>query len=109
MFGKLSYLIYLLIFTLVPLGIVWAKYHTVLLRNKKIILSVIGISIVYQLIVDIYVHKWSAWFFSADKILGVYILNSPIEDTLFLALVSAVISSSVIAFVYHEQKHGRST
>jgi lycopene cyclase domain-containing protein len=97
----------MLIFILVPLSIVWAKYYRVLLGNKKTILSVVCIAIVYQLIVDIFVQRWGAWFFSPNKIFGYFLFKSPIEDTIFMALFSLVVSSSVIAFIYRTEKHAR--
>lgn len=104
MFGEFSYLVYMLIFTSIPLAVVWFKYFSFLKKNIKIVAYTTLSGIIYQLIVDPFAEGWDAWFFSPDKILGIWIFNFPVENTIFFALVAATISSAVLAFLCHFHK-----
>lgn len=106
MFGKYSYLVYMLIFTIIPIVIIWAKEFNYLKKNIKVIAMVVGIAIIYQLIVDPFAEIWKAWFFTKEKTLGIWIINFPIENTIFFILVSVAISSALLAFINYE-KTGR--
>lgn len=106
MFGKYSYLIYMLIFTLVPITIVWVKYYDFLKRNLRVILIMSVIAIIFQLITDPFAEAWRAWFFRSDRVLGIWIGNFPIENLIFFFLVSIAISSAVLGFIKHYQKRG---
>ncbi|MBI3619962.1 hypothetical protein HY214_02350 [Candidatus Roizmanbacteria bacterium] len=95
----------MLIFTLIPISILWTKYYSPLKKNIKIVLTVMIIAIIYQLIADPFAEAWHAWFFSENKVMGLWLFNFPVENIIFFALVSIAISSAVIAFIYHEQKN----
>ena len=60
--------------------------------------------ILYQLIADPFAEHWQAWFFSKDKVLGLWIFNFPIENTLFIMLVSLAISSAALVLLRHFSK-----
>lgn len=104
MFEQYSYLVWMLIFTLVPICILWARYGRRLLwRNRRAIALVAIIAVLYQFIADPFAEASHAWFFGDDKVLGLWIGNFPIENTLFFALVSIAISSFVIALMGKKQ------
>lgn len=97
MFGQYSYIVWMLIFSLLPIGLLWARYGRRLLwRNGKAIALVALIAVLYQLIADPFAEMWHAWFFGNDKVLGIWIGNFPIENTIFFLLVSIAVSSFVI-------------
>lgn len=98
-FGNYSYLIYMLIFTLTPTIILWVLNFNFLKRNLKIILIIILLAVVYQLIADPFAENSKAWFFSEDKILGIWIFNFPLENILFFILTSLATSSAVLTFI----------
>lgn len=102
--GPFSYLFYMLIFTFVPIGILWAKNFRFLKKNVRIILLAAFIGVIYQIIADPFAEKWGAWFFTKEKILDIWILNFPIENVIFMILVSIAISSAVLTFVYYQEK-----
>lgn len=104
MFGKFSYLFYMLVFTLIPIGMVWIRHYHALKKNIYIILITVFLAVVYQLISDPFAAAWKAWSFNKDKTLGIWLLGFPIEDMLFAVLVATAISSSVIGFLCREQR-----
>jgi lycopene cyclase domain-containing protein len=99
MFGTFSYLAWMLIFTFVAIGILWWRYYKVLWPNRKVIAIVSLWAIVYQTIVDPFAESWHAWFFDNERVLGIWIGNFPIENTIFFVLVAIAISSFVISRV----------
>ena len=94
----------MILFTFIAIGIPWMKNFNFLKKNIKIILITALISIIYQLIADPFAENWGAWFFSNNKILGLWILNFPIENMLFFVLVSIAISSAVLTFIHYEER-----
>lgn len=103
MFGQFSYLVYMLIFTLIPIGILWTKNFKFLRKNGRIVLITVFIGIIYQIIADPFAESWSAWFFTKEKILNIWILNCPIENLIFMILISIAISSAVLTFIYYQE------
>lgn len=102
MFGPYSFLIYMLIFTLPPIVILWAKFPVLLWKNKKIILCVILAGLVSQVIADPFAERWNAWYFPRETTLGLWILGFPIENTIFTILIAANISSAVLTLIHME-------
>ena len=102
-FGHFSYLVYMLIFTLIPIGILWVKNFQFLKKNIKIVWMTVFIGVIYQFIIDPFAGSWGTWFFTKEKILGIWILNFPIEDLIFIILILIAISSAVLTFIYCQE------
>lgn len=103
MFGHFSYLVYMLIFTFIPIGILWWKNFKFLRKNIKIVLITVFIGIIYQIIVDPFAESWGAWFFTEEKILNILMLNFPVENLIFIILISIAISSAVLTFINYQE------
>lgn len=99
-FGHFSYLVYMLIFTMLPTTILWSINFKFLKRNLKIIILTVSLAVIYQLIADLIAENWQAWFFSNDKILQIWIFNFPLENTLFFILTSFATASAVLTFIH---------
>jgi len=100
MLGKFSYLVYMLIFTLVPVGFLWIKKFQFLKKNIKVIFYTVIIGIILQLITDPIALGLNIWSYSPEKVIGIWILGFPIEDVLFFILVPFAISSAVLIFIH---------
>lgn len=100
-FGHLTYIIYLVIFTLIPAAIFWAKDFRFLKKNLRVILRICLIAGVYVCIADYFGVKWGTWDYGQDKILGIWVLNFPLEDFLFAVLSSFTVSSAVLSFIHN--------
>jgi lycopene cyclase domain-containing protein len=87
----------MLIFTLIPISIIWVRYYERLVRNRHIIVAVAALSVIFQVISDPFAESWHAWFFDPSLTLGIWIGNFPIENTIFFVLVSVAIASFVVA------------
>lgn len=105
-FGHLSYLALMLVFTLIPLFILWSRHFDFLKKNLKVILIMALIAVLYAVFSAPFAELNGAWFYTSSKILGPRILGCPIEDFIFIILVSLNISSGVLSFI-HSEKTGK--
>lgn len=101
-FGHFSYLFYMLVFTIIPIGILWGINFKFLKRNLKVIWIMILIGLTYQFIADPFAEEWGTWFFNKDKIVDIWILNFPIENSIFMILITIAISSAVLTYIYYQ-------
>ena len=99
--GHFSYLFYMAIFTSVPIVILWMKNFNFLKKNLKVFYIMILLSLIYA-ITDAIAIYWKAWFFTDEKILGIWIINIPIEDVIFAVLVTIAITSAVLTFIHYK-------
>ena len=99
--GHFSYLFYMSIFTSIPILILWIKNFSFLKKNLKVFYIMILFSLIYSITDAIAIH-WNAWFFTDAKILGIWIINIPIEDVIFAVLVTIAITSAVLTFIHYK-------
>src|SRR5438309_10848347 len=84
----LSYPLWLLLFTIVPISILWIiKFNTLKKYYKVIAFAVVG-SIVFSLPWDIIAIHERIWYFTQPHIFGIYIVGLPIEEWLFMTFVT---------------------
>ena len=93
----------MLIFTLIPIAILWIINFGFLKKNTKVIWMTVLIGLIYQIIADPFAESWGAWFFREETILNIWILNFPIENLIFMILVSIAISSAVLTFIHYQE------
>lgn len=110
-----EYPVWLLLFVIIPVSALWiwklkllrsyrkVFYYRFLGKNVKIIFLTSFVAVIYQLIIDPFAESWNAWHFSSEKILGIWILNFPVENTLFFILTSTATSSAVLTFIYYKK------
>ncbi len=89
----------MLIFTLLPIMVLWTKFFSRLKKNLRVIIIVSLITLVFQFIADPFAESWQSWYFNPDKSLGIWIINFPIENIIFTVLVSIAISSAIVALI----------
>ena len=99
MFGHYTYLVYVLVFCLVPTAVFWIIGYRFLRRNLAIIAMAALISFLYLCLTDPLAEAWHNWFFSPDRLLGLYMLNFPVEEGLFFLLVPTAVASAAIFFL----------
>jgi lycopene cyclase domain-containing protein len=105
MFGHYSYLVWMLIFSIVPIGLMWWRYgQRYLWKNIRVIGIVAIVAVAYQLIADPFAEAWHAWFFDTNEIMDLWIGNFPIENVIFFFLVSIAISSFIIAYIERKER-----
>jgi len=100
MFGQSTYLIYVLVFCLIPIALLWATNFPFLRRNLKVVGLSALIMFVYLCATDPFAEAWHTWFFSSDRILGWYVINFPVEEALFFLLVPIAIASATLSCLH---------
>ncbi len=94
----LHYLLLMILFTFVPIGLLWRLRYPLMIKNIGIIVRIAALGLVYQLISDPFAEAWGAWSFGEGKNLGVWVFNFPIENSIYSVLISVAIASGTIAF-----------
>jgi lycopene cyclase domain-containing protein len=88
-----SYLEWLLIFAWFPLAVLWVTNWRYLVKYKK----AIALCAVFALMINVPWDVWAIgikiWQFPAGNILGVFLLNVPVEEYLFIIFVTVLIST----------------
>lgn len=99
MFGHYTYLIYVLVFCVVPIGLMWTTNFQFLRTNIRVIGMAALITFIYLCATDPFAEAWHNWFFSADRILGWWVINFPVEEALFFLLVPIAVASATLCFL----------
>lgn len=96
---QFSYILLLLPILLIDV-LVFALFSKAILQNKKaIIATVLFFSVPWYFVVDILaVRVWRLWFYGANKILGIWLAGTALEEFLWIILVSFLFSSVTIVF-----------
>ena len=100
---RFEFLFFMCIFTLPPIILLWILNFNYLKKNLKIIFSIMAVAVLYQLFADPFAMKMNAWHFPKQKTLGLWIYNFPVEDTIFVIIIAAAISSAVLVFLKHKK------
>ena len=100
MFGQYTYLVYVLVFCLIPIGLLWAINYRFLRSNVRVLGMSALVVFIYLCITDPFAEAWHNWFFSSDRILGPQVINFPVEEGLFFLLVPIAIASATLCFIH---------
>ena len=95
----------MLIFTLIPIAIIWIKKYKLLVKNLKIITYTVLIGFFITVFMNIVANFWKAWLFNPEKILNTFVINFPVEDLFYILLVYIAIVSGTLA-IMDSLKHG---
>ena len=99
MFGHSTYLIYVLVFCLIPIALMWATNFQFLRTNIRVVGMAALIMFIYLCATDPFAEAWHNWSFSADRILGWQVINFPVEEALFFLLVPIAVASATLCFL----------
>lgn len=107
MFGPYTFLVYMLIFTVLPILILWLAFHRILWRNRHIIGWIILLGLGLQAVSDPVAEGWHAWYFPRETTLGIWIGNVPIENIIYTVLIATAISSAVLSLIHTQGGHAK--
>lgn len=94
------YLIWLLVFVLIPTFLVWLFNFNLLWRYKATFVHAIFFALVFSISWDIYAVKSNIWYFPKERNAGIQIGMLPLEEYLFMALATLLIASITITIKY---------
>jgi lycopene cyclase domain-containing protein len=92
MFGKLTYIVWLIIFVWLPETLLFLKFRGVFSRYKKTFVFAILGCLVFAWPWDYAVIKDSTWFFPPESILGITVGGIPFEEHLFIVFVGLLVT-----------------
>ena len=104
MFGQYTYIVYLLAFCLIPIGLFWAANFRFLRKNLRVIGMTALVIFIYLCVTDPLAEAWHTWFFSNDRILGWWIINFPFEEGLFFLLVPIAVATATLTFISLQER-----
>ena len=82
-------------------ALLWIRNGPFLWRNRRIILWVVAIAEVWMVITDPIGGHWGAWYFTPEKVVGIWFLDvMPIEDFFGIAVVSSAAACATLVFGY---------
>lgn len=96
---SLSYLYYMVLFCWVPIAFLWLRYGKILKKRSGIIAKVVGIASIAGFLWNELALFYGTWYYGSGKILGIYVSLMPVEDVLFIASVSLVITSATVVLL----------
>jgi len=100
MFGHYTYLVYVLAFCLIPIGVMWTTNFRFLRENLRVIGIAALVVFIYLCATDPFAEAWHNWFFSSDRILGWQVINFPVEEAIFFLLVPIAIASATVCYIH---------
>lgn len=92
----LTYPIWLFVFVFLPLILLWILKYKDLIKYKRVFfLALIGSSI-FSIPWDIISVKESIWYFKEENILGIWLFELPIEEYIFIVMVTLFFASITV-------------
>ncbi len=92
----LAYLIWLAVFVWLPLFVLWAKNIELVRKHTK----TLAVCVMGSLMVAVPWDSWATargmWLFPNNNVIGVYIINLPIEEYLFIIFVTLLSSTATL-------------
>ena len=102
-FGNLTYLVYMVIFSWLPILVLGTIYMKYIKRNFIAIAKTFSIAFPVVMIWDTLSIYNKAWKYSSDRILNVYLSIMPIEEILLVS--SSILGISIITILFYEYLH----
>ena len=93
----LTYIKWLAVFVWLPLAVLWITHLRLVLEHKKTLASGALFALAFGVPWDVWAIGSGIWSFPQNNVLGVYILNVPIEEYLFIVFL--VLLASTITLV----------
>lgn len=104
-FGNLTYLVYMALFSWLPISLLVIRYKKYVKKNLDAIMKTFLITFPIVVIWDGISIYSKAWQYSPDRITNIYLLIMPIEEILMLA--SSILGISIVTALFYEYLHKR--
>ncbi len=83
-----SYVLWLLIFAVLPVIVLFFLNFDLFKAYKKVLIFTLFGSLMFAIVWDFLAIKTRIWYFTKPHILGIYFLNLPIEELIFITFES---------------------
>ncbi len=93
---KYSYLIWLLLFVVLPLVVLWILHFKTLKKYSKVLFYAVIGALIFSYPWDYTAIKENIWYFTKPQIVGVLLLGIPVEEWFFIIFVTLLFSTTTI-------------
>lgn len=100
----MNYLLWLLTFVWIPTVALWYFNFNLLKRYWKTFLYAMFFTLLFSIPWDILAVRNQTWYFPVGHNIGLYILELPFEEYLFMTTVTAFVATMTIIFKYQRNK-----
>lgn len=104
MLGKFSYLFSIVLFAGIPLLVQLVFGYHLIKSYFRVVLKWLGVFLWVAPFFDTVAITLNAWAYPAEKNVGIFIFQSPIETTVFTVFVGLVIAFTIIIWSHYEDK-----
>ena len=102
----MTYLYWLALFVVLPLLALWIWEWSYLIRYKLTLLYCVLLALIFSIPWDIWAVETQIWLFPADTNIGVWIAGLPLEQYLFMVLVTLLLSTITLILKKHFETRG---
>jgi lycopene cyclase domain-containing protein len=105
----LAYLIWLAVFVWSPLFVLWAGNREILRKHMKTLAVCVAGALAFAVPWDSWATATGMWSFPSDNVIGVYVINLPIEEYLFIIFVTLLGATATLVLRerFLKPKNGR--
>lgn len=96
MFGNWTYLVFELCWAVPVLGLHWALDRRRLKAHLSVLLLVVAVMTTYLSAADSVAIHAGIWRLHRDRVVGVYLGNVPIEESIFFLATNLMVAQSLI-------------
>lgn len=106
-FENFTYLVYMAVFSWLPISILWIRYFKYLKKNFTTIAKAVAIAFPIAMAWDIIAVYSKAWQYGTSRILNINLFFMPIEE--FLLIGSSVVGVATVTVLFYEYllKYGK--
>ena len=92
----LAYLIWLAIFVWAPLFVLWAGNLRLVRRHMKTLAACVVCALAFAVPWDSWATARGMWSFPSNNVVGIYLINLPIEEYFFIIFVTLLSATATL-------------
>lgn len=96
MFGKMTYMVWLLLFIGLPLGILWGRWGRAIWRRRRGLAWIVLGSLLGGWVWDALAVRFGLWYYDPAHLVGWWFLGLPLEEWLWIVGVTLMFSALTI-------------
>ena len=88
-----AYITWLIIYLWIPIGILWILRPRLIWQHRKTLALSVVYAFIFTLPWDVFATWKTIWSFPQTSVLGIYILNLPLEEYFFISFSVLMIAT----------------
>lgn len=95
-----GYILWLAIFIVAPTITMWVLFPFIIKKYRKVLLLCALWALVFSIPWDLWAVYTKIWYFPPENILGIWLCGLPLEEYLFIVLVTVLVSTFTLVLKY---------